>query len=263
MKRRRRQQRPPPIDTQPIYRFNWTALQWHFMLSFSLIFITPLIDVIIFMPTYMDIPRKEFHFSIWTAIIVALLTILANNDIHEQKELMEIRILPIGLFARFLFGFSIADLSLLSIQWLYIYCSWPYLYKNIRFIGYRLISGTGMFRIIDMLDEQAEQKFYVDKIIDYDGCALFLMQTIRLTIITAKVLLAHSIRWQISRRNIHIYRMMMKKSKQQRGRRRQRQLYERRRQQQQIWKDMQISLSFATLIIHQGEFFIRRIFGLL
>lgn len=226
--------RPKP---KPLYRFNWNALQWHFAISFALIFITPLLDLIVFMPTYMELPRKEFYYSIWSAIIIAMLIIWANDDIPEPPILMEKNILTISFMARFLFGFSVADLFLLVVQWYYMHLSWPYLFKNIRFVGYQVIFGTGLFRILDMMDEHG-QHLYVEKTIDYDGCALFIMQTIRLIMITTKVWLAHSIRWQISQRNLHLFQIMKKNTREK--------------------KEAQILIPFASLFVHQGQYFISR-----
>lgn len=198
-------------------KFDYRLIRFHFWFSYWLMFFLPFIDIIIFIPTVNLFPRLEFILSLVIDLIMIILTILSNNDIEYLEESFTQMIFqPICLTGRILYGFCVFDLIMFAIQMAYLVFAWPYFYKNIRLIWYNLQFTSKYFRhiaetlqkdlaIFELNTVDAYPDFHLNlDTFDYDGFALWLIQTVRLSLIIIKTLLGQKIRHNISLRNIRL-----------------------------------------------------------
>lgn len=203
----------PPGSTPANHPPSWASevkssyLHAHFILSYYLVFLAPIIDVIVFLPTHLIMPRWEFALSIPVALVHSLLVWVSCADIYTHPTYLE----PCNLFlcasARMMSGVAASEVLCLISQAVYMHFTWPYAYKQIGFLlvllfGHgQVTQAMGFEQPQQLANEHGPwQSFYTDRF-DFDGLALLVSCTLRLMVLAVKCLLAMHIRYETHRRN--------------------------------------------------------------
>ena len=153
-------------------------------------------DLVVFLPNRLVWPRYELRLSIGIAILHSILTIQSYSDIYDDLSYIEIEYRVISFSARYMAGVNIYELAMFVSELIFLAISWPFIDRN--------------FKLFWSLRYKTQKKVqFMANIMantDADAIALFVSQTLRLSLIFLKTLTARSIRVETSIRNENVNR---------------------------------------------------------
>lgn len=164
-------------------------LRWHLLFSYFILFVCPIIEMIVCLPSELDFPRSEYLWAFMLAGIHFVLVLFSFADIYQLEAYYEKDARSISFTARMLKGIAMSELIMILTHCLYLYKCWPLFYKTMYHI-YRIYG----------LDVTITNKF------NSDCFAMMLAQLFRLFNVQAKITIALRIRWATHVRNCAIFK---------------------------------------------------------
>lgn len=186
-------------------------LNWHFFLTFYLLLVQPTIDLLVVLPSELIMPRKEYLHSLLVAGGHILLLLISNTDIYQLEAYQGQEYCYLEATARFTFGIALGDLLLLTSQLAFLYISWPYIFKQIRYSYYYTKVGpdfADIFRRLSLKFEAADAEEGMHRVqlvdakitdinddgVDLDALVLLAAQSVRLVVVVTKLLVGRQCR---------------------------------------------------------------------
>jgi len=173
-------------------------LRLHFLTCYLIIFVLPVIDLIVALPSNMMWPRQEFLNAIGLAVIHSFLVVLSYADIYSKDAYLEPEFRIISLTARITQGLAASEIAMLLIDGYFLYYSWPFIYKTIRHL-YALSGG-----ITHNSASRDDLTLLKNEPLDADRIVFIIAQSFRLFCVQSKVCLARQIRIATEKRNFSV-----------------------------------------------------------
>ena len=173
----------------------------HFLVSYLLIFLLPVLDLIVLLPSEMELPPVEYWAACGLALLHSLCTVVSFGDIYQEEAYVEKTMRVICKSARVMGGVALTEVLMLASQLFYLWLFWPTFQRNFYLSRQMIMWNEEELRLAGKLYRRFQMpppRWNVDLHI------LFAFQAVRLAAIQTKIFFAASIRNETSRRNFAV-----------------------------------------------------------